>query len=164
MEIATKRVKVLESGNQENSNKFGREPQRIFVFFPFASSPPLFTPFDLNRQLTRQTLQFQSPLSLCATRATTTPARAMLCTSVWLTRHLMLLPPPHLHHLLLLISSVQALMLPSRPRKVLSLVCIWSCCAIDAVVYNQDTSVAGSERCHRSPLRRRSCVFVVCFF
>lgn len=66
----------------------------------------------------------------------------MLCASVWLTCHLMLPPPPQPPFSL----SLQALTL-HHPRKVLSLVCIRSCCAIDAVVYNQDTSVAGSERC-----------------
>lgn len=33
---------------------------------------------------------------------------------------------------------------------------------IDAVVYNQDTSVAGSERCHRSPRGERG-AFFFCF-
>lgn len=138
MEIATK--KVLESGNQENSNNMSREPQRIFLCFEslsllhFSKLPGYKTDVSIY-----------SPLLLCATRATTTPTRATVtmpccvraCVCVCVGVALMsfdAVPPSY---------SLQALMPHPRPRKVVALMCIQSCCAIDAVVY-QDTGVAGS--------------------
>lgn len=162
MEIATKKVKYLRAVTKKTVTNLA-ESHRGF-FFLFALGPSLCSVrLKLSGNKTDAS-GLESSVTLCHAGDHDTRTSNVVRVGVAHSPFDAAVPPPLPHFcLLLLSSSLQALMLPTRPRKVLSLVCIRSCCAFDAVVYNQDTSVAGSERCHRSPRRRKRRIYFFLF-